>query len=78
MTDLVPGGIILKEKIIFILGKSKVVKIGPWCEVWENYKFGPSCLENYINGPREFEKWKMIIYGILGPCIIKDWQKWSL
>jgi hypothetical protein len=33
LADLVPGGIFLEEKSFLDLGKSKVIKMGPWVKV---------------------------------------------
>ena len=44
-TELVPGGVFLKEKSFLVIGKSKCVKNGPWVEslvklqVW-SFNFG--------------------------------------
>ena len=73
MADLIPGGIFLKGKSIFILGKSKRVKNSPWNErlvkiaslvpgIWKFTKLVPGCfiLENINFGPCNIQTWQFL------------------
>ena len=56
MTDLVPGGIFLKEKSFLDLGKSKVIKIGPWVKVlWKLHVWSLDFAEMTILVPVNFK-----------------------
>jgi hypothetical protein len=71
LAELVPGGIFLKGKSIFILGKSKRVKNSPWNKrlvksaslvpgIWKITKLVPGCfiLENINFGSRNIQTWQ--------------------
>ena len=63
MTDLVPGGIFLKEKSILVFGNSKVGKNGPWVAKLVKLHVWSLGFESWQKRSSDVKTWKITIQG---------------